>query len=160
MRKNMKKLIQYIPVFKGTSKRFNYAIVAEAPGAVEMQTGIPFTGPEGYYMNKLFKAAGVDRYAVPITNTVHVQPFKNVYDTLPKEEIEFGREQLRKDLIAWKKQGLTTVIALGAKAFEMLTGLSGITKYRGTAVPCSLVEDLKVYSTFHAGYLIRGNGNK
>ena len=154
----MKKLIQYIPDFKCTSNSFKYAIVAEAPGAVEMQTGIPFTGPEGYYMNKLFKEAGVDRYAVPITNTVHVQPFKNVYGSLPKDEIEFGREQLRKDLIAWKKQGLTTVIALGAKAFEMLTGLSGITKYRGTAVPCSLVEGLKVYSTFHAGYLIRGNG--
>ncbi len=146
-------LIQYIP---RTPSRL--AFVGEAPGRYEMQKHQPFVGPEGSYFTRLLKAAGVNRYEHYITNTVHTQPHRNDYSTLSVADLNFGREQLKKDLIEWKEKGLTTVIAVGAKALELLTDKTGIFKFRGTVLPCTLVPGLKVYSTVHPGMLIRGSG--
>ncbi|HXK71946.1 MAG TPA: DNA polymerase [Clostridia bacterium] len=146
-------LIQYIP--KESSK---ICFVGKAPGEVEMRTRVPFSGPEGFLFNKLLRLAGIERTSVYITNTVHVRPTKNIYETLSKQTIEDGKDQLISDLSAWKEKGLTTVIAVGGRALEMLTGASSVIKYRGTAFPCAIVEGLKVYGTLHPEDLIRGNG--
>jgi len=118
----------------------------------------PFIGYEGQYFTNLLRAAGVDRSKVYITNTVHVQPPKNDYTALSEEELEAGKQQLIQDLTAWKAAGLTTVVAVGDRAFRLLTGKSGIYAYRGTVLPCALVEGLKVYATIHPGSILRGEG--
>lgn len=145
--------IRYVPTIPS-----KIALVGEAPGVEEMRLGLPFVGPEGRYWTHLLKAAGLNRYDCYITNTVHQQPIRNDYSTLSKEVLAHGREQLIYDLEEWKSKGLTTVIAIGAHALELLTGKTGIYRYRGTALPCSLVPQLKVYSTIHPGSLVRGEG--
>lgn len=145
--------IKYIPPNPG-----RLAFVGEAPGQKEMQFKQPFVGYEGQYFTNLLKAAGVNRYECYITNTVHVQPFRNDYTTLTQTDLAEGKQELIDDLTEWKDKGLTTVIAVGAHAFELLTGKRGIYKYRGTALPCSIVPDLKVYSTVHPGSILRGEG--
>ncbi len=148
-----KRIIQYIP-----PQPSHFAIVGEAPGMEEEVEGLPFVGPEGRYLNVLLNRAGIPRQHVYITNTVHVKPEKNDYSLLPPAAIEQGKNQLKLDLEEWKEKGLTTVMALGAKALAMLTGKTQITKYRGSFFPCTLVPGLKVCPTFHPGYLQRGQG--
>ena len=134
------------------------AIIGEAPGANEMRVGQPFVGPEGQYMNKLLNIAGLNRFDCFISNTVQEQPPRNDYSLLRQDQLEFGRKELIEDLTNYRDKGLTTVIAVGAKAMELLTGKTGIYRYRGTALPCTLVEGLKVYSTIHPGNILRGEG--
>ena len=145
--------IQYIP--PNPSK---LAFVGEAPGKIEMDRRQPFVGPEGFYFSRLVKTAGIDRTQVYITNTVHQQPTNNIYATLPQHVLAEGKQWLKEDLEKWKEAGLTTIIAVGPKALSLLTGKDGIYRYRGSVMPCTLVEGLKVYPVIHPGNIIRGEG--
>ena len=145
------KLLAQIP-------RPRIALVGEAPGADEDRLGRPFIGYEGKYLRRLLKSAGINPSHCHITNTVHERPPGNIYDKLSRTAIQFGIEELERDLVQWQKEGLTLVVAIGARALEALTGKSGITKYRGTVLPCSLVPGLKVLATIHPGGVIRGSG--
>ena len=136
-------------------------IVGEAPGgdewrsAVKAKDGIgqPFIGVEGQHLKRLVRKAGIAWGELPVTNTVHKQPYRNKYDTLKKEDLAFGREELIRDLVSWKAQGLNVVVACGAHALKLLTDKTGIYKYRGTVLPCTLVDGLKVFPTLHPGGL-------
>ena len=133
-------------------------VVGEAPGADEERYGKPFIGYEGQILRKWFRAAGLNWQSCFVTNTVQVRPKGNKYFTLTSAQIEEGRRQLRADLISLRERGLSLVIAVGGKALEMLTGRSGILKYRGAILPCALVPGLKVLPLLHPGFIIRGMG--
>lgn len=156
-------LIKHIP--KTPSK---IAIVAEAPGGEEWRSalrsknkiGTPLIGQVGQHTGRLLKAAGMKKFDLFLTNTVHKKPHKNDYDSLSKEDLDFGLNELKKDLLEWKAQGLNLVIALGAKSLQATTGKTGIYKYRGTILPCSIVEGLKVLPTLHPGGLRPDRGGK
>lgn len=147
------KLVQQIP-----TKPSVLAIVGEAPGVEEMRTGRPFCGPEGMYATVLWNKGGLKRDTVYMTNTVHVQPEKNDYNKLLPYDRECGKNQLIRDLTEWKALGLKTIIATGQHALELLTGKTGILKYRGTELACTLVPGLKVCASIHPGYILKGNG--
>lgn len=147
------RLIQYTP------RVFNrIMIVGEAPGRWEDEGGKPFIGPEGRYLTGLLKRAGIDRNQCFITNTAHVRPPRNVYDLLKKEQKDAGKLQLKDDILEWSLKGLRVIIALGAHALEATTGMKGITKYRGTVLPCQFDPTIKVLPTLHPGAIIRGEG--
>ncbi len=52
-------------------------LVGEAPGRREDETGEPFTGDAGRYLNSLLKSIGVSREDIVITNTVKCRPKGN-----------------------------------------------------------------------------------
>lgn len=49
-------------------------IVGEAPGAVEVAQGVPFSGPSGALLSRILESVKVDRDATLICNTFSMQP--------------------------------------------------------------------------------------
>ena len=136
------------------------AVVGEAPGEMEARKQIPFVGPEGKYLQRLFQTAtfnskSLNLFNYNITNTVQVQPKGNKYYTLSTDQKESGKVALKDFLLKWKPN---VVLALGAEALKVLTNKEGIYKFRGTIVESALIPGLKVFPTIHPGSLIRGEG--
>ncbi len=52
----------------------NIVIVGEAPGKKEDQTGLPFVGASGRFLDNMLEAAGLNREDVYITNIVKYRP--------------------------------------------------------------------------------------
>src|ERR687893_518418 len=52
-------------------------IIGEAPGKEEDETGKPFVGAAGRFLNKVLEGTGLDRSDFFITNTVKCRPPKN-----------------------------------------------------------------------------------
>lgn len=72
--------------------RTKILFIGEGPGVNENDTGRPFVGQAGNFLNELFDAAGVKRQDVFITNVVKCRPPSN-RDPMP-EELEACAEYL------------------------------------------------------------------
>lgn len=105
-------------------------IIAEAPGKEEDETGRPFVGSTGRYLDKVLEGTGLDRADFFITNTVKCRPPKN---RTPKS-IEVGTctanylfEQI--ELIDPR-----LVMLLGVVAAKAVLGLKSIGEARGKVI--------------------------
>ncbi len=131
-------------------------IVGEAPGSTEVQTGKPFTGGAGMVLDKMLSRVGVGRHECFITNLCHVQPPGNDFEWFYKKPNLMhylqGIVQLKKDLEDIQPN---IVVALGAHPLKALTGAIGVTKWRGSVLPCTLVKGLKVLSAYHPAAILR-----
>ena len=87
--------------------------VGEAPGKKEDETGLPFVGAAGKFLNEMLAAAGMDRRDVYITNIVKYRPPNN-RDPLPDEKVAFWPYLLRQLKIIEPK----VVITLGRHSME------------------------------------------
>jgi len=94
--------------------------VGEAPGAKEDDTGTPFVGRSGRFLDSVLAELGVDRDEVFITNIVRCRPPGNRKPN--KSEIDSCQENLLREL---KEVRPEVVVALGATAINFLTGNSG-----------------------------------
>lgn len=144
----MRKIIQEPDTFN------SIFIVGEAPGEKEASSFLPFVGPEGQYLRDRLRKADISPSDCFITNTVHKQPRNNIYESLSKDVIDEGRKELKRDI---EKYHPNLIVAVGAKSLEMLTGETGIFKYRGSVMPCSLVPGYKVLPVIHPGNIFKGN---
>lgn len=138
--------------------------LGEAPGSSEDAALEPFVGSAGQLLNRCFRTVGITRGEILLGNIFSQRPPSNVINyyfqdkknTRPTWEGEEHIAQLRKWLEARKKEGhLNILIALGAIPTYILTGKRRITKWRGSILPCTLVEGFKVYPTFHPSYVNR-----
>lgn len=140
-------------------------IVGEAPGKDEAKSvrynekldcyvGKPFIGAEGRYLRVCCQTVGFPFEECAVINTVHEHPSGDVYGTLPSYVISEGIEELRSTINKLKPK---LIIAIGNKSLEALTEKSGITKFRGTILPCTLVEGYRVFATIHPGFIFKGN---
>lgn len=130
-------------------------LVGEAPGSNEVTLKRPFVGYSGELLDKMLSRAGIRRDQVFITNVAHVQPPGNDFAWFykgGKEHLFRGILQLKKDLDEIKPN---IVCALGAYPARILTNKKGITSWRGSILPCTLVPGLKVVSTFHPAAILR-----
>ena len=138
-------------------------VVGEAPGAVEDESGIPFSGPSGQLLNEMLETAGINRGEVYVTNVVKYKPPFNRLDQLSNigVSIEDQIPQLWEEIHAIKPN---CIIALGNLSLWALTGkgkrvkktekYSGITTYRGSILS-SLQGNYKVLPTIHPAALLR-----
>lgn len=134
--------------------------VGESPGDTEVATGIPFSGSSGNILNIMLGNSGILRNDCFITNLCHVQPQgpkKNDFDWFLKTEegkqiLLQGMIQLKEDLDEIRPN---VVVALGAMPLRVLTGKVGIDKWRGSILPSTLVDGLKVIATYHPAFIIR-----
>jgi len=87
--------------------------IGEAPGKKEDETGLPFVGAAGKFLNEMLAAAGMERSNVYITNIVKYRPPNN-RDPLPDEKSAFWPYLLKQLQIIEPK----VVITLGRHSME------------------------------------------
>lgn len=134
----------------------------EAPGAMEDQTGIPFSGASGEDLNRYLTDVKIDRHTeVFVTNVVHERPPNNKFEAFLKPQPKLcllqGILQLKKDIQDIRPN---LVIALGDVPLRFLTNKHSITKYRGSILECALVKGVKVIGTYHPASVFRMYENK
>lgn len=130
--------------------------VGESPGKNEDIKGIPFVGGAGEILDRGFDVAKIHRHEVFITNVAHIRPpgddFFWFYKPTPKIELLQGILQLKTDIDRIKPN---LIIALGGQPLRILTGKSGITKWRGSILASTLCPGRKVIATFHPASVLR-----
>lgn len=132
-------------------------IVGEAPGETEAKTGKPFVGQAGKLLDKLLKRAGIERSMCRVANVICCRPPSNALAGAPYEHEAIGAcSPLLEEEI--KKCQPKVIVALGATAFRRLTGLTGITRYRG--FPIRHPSGAWIVPTFHPSFLLPRPGQK
>lgn len=128
------------------------AIVGEAPGRIEEQTGLPFQGPTGAMVNDFLLKGGLSRSSVYATNVARVRPPNNDISLIHQTGYKLSdfEEILWAELNALQPNA---VIAFGNTALTSLTGFKGIEKYRGSILP-ALKGNFKVIPTIHPASLM------
>ena len=130
-------------------------IVGESLGAEEEAQGEYFIGKAGKLLDKLLSDLGLIRESIHITNVIKVRPPNNDMDRLHELGLSIN------DFLPYLKEELSIVqpvaiLALGRYALEALTSEHGITKWRGSTLPCTLYPSATVVPTLHPSYLQRG----
>jgi len=88
-------------------------IIGEAPGKKEDESGLPFMGAAGKFLNEMLGSVGIERKDVYITNIVKYRPPNN-RDPLPEEKSAFWPYLVRQlDVIKPK-----IVVTLGRHSME------------------------------------------
>lgn len=142
----------YVKTIKNQGARI--FLVGEAPGEYEDRVGLPFINDAGRTLDKILGAANLTRADCHIGNVARERPPGNKIDfffqdkkmTIPKPILQGWIEELRKEIIELKPN---IVVALGATALWALTGLRGISAFRGYVTESTLVQGQKVLPTYH-----------
>jgi len=132
----------------------------EAPGASEERIGKVFVGPAGRHLDMGFRDAGILRSEVFIWNIFQKRPpknnigyyFQDKQNRVPTFEGDQMIASIRLMIAEYKP---FVIVALGAIPLYILTGETGITKWRGSLLDCVLCPGVKVYPTFHPSYVMR-----
>ena len=105
-------------------------IVAEAPGREEDESGKPFVGSAGRFLNHVLEGTGLDRTDFFITNTVKCRPPKN--RTPRKLEVETCTSNYLFEQIELIDPRL--VMLLGIVAAKKVLGVKSINEARGRVI--------------------------
>jgi len=134
------------------------AIVGEAPGFHEDQSGIPFQGPAGDLLNSMLREVGINRNDCYVTNVVKYRPPENDMKRLNEIGVSLAQstEELFDELNALSPN---CILALGNTALQALTNKTGIKVYRGSVLRTS-DHKLKLVPTFHPAHLLRQTGGE
>ena len=128
--------------------------VGEAPGEEEDKTGKPFKGYAGHTLDKLVRAAGINRHECLIGNVAKERPpgnkftffLEDIKNMIPKPILKQWIQELKEEI---EKHKPNIVIALGAYAHWALTGEPGIEAHRGYLKESTLVPGQKMIATYH-----------
>ena len=139
-------------VFSDGPANASVMVVGEAPGANEDETGVPFVGAAGKYLDLLLATVGLNRKdSVYIANVLKCRPPGN-RNPLP-EEIEACAPYLRKqiDLVQPK-----VLLAVGSFSGKLLTGdqKSALGKLRGQV---HHYHGVPLVVTYHPAALLRNS---
>lgn len=156
------------PILKPNAKIF---LLGEMADEQEALTGIPFIGPLGQELTKLLEQAGISRINCSMSSVVltYAEDFDQFCCSKKEVSKDYSFPRLKpgkylkpehltnltrlQEEIAFTKPNI--IIALGATALWALTGLSAISKNRGTIIESTLVPGVKVLPTFHPSYILR-----
>lgn len=134
------------------------AIVGMAPGHDEVKLGVPFIGVSGTLLSTCMRQVGINRGDCFITNVSEVMPPNNNLDLLKSIGIPLDVEvaRLQGELLKVKPR---VIVALGGDATYHLTGRagkSGIYNWRGSILPCTLMDNTWVIPSLHPAGILRG----
>jgi DNA polymerase len=110
--------------------RARVMIVGEAPGREEDETGHPFVGSTGRFLNHVLEGTGLDRADFFITNTVKCRPPKN--RTPRKLEVDTCTSNYLFEQIELVNPQL--VMLLGTVAAKKILGVKSINEARGRVI--------------------------
>ncbi len=132
-------------------------LVGEQPGDQEDRAGRPFVGPAGHLLDQALEAAGIDRSAVYVTNTVkHFKwtPSPNgkrrIHAKPDTREIGACKPWLEAEIAVLQPR---LVVALGATAAQALMGKSfKVTQERGKVFD---LPPTRLVATVHPSAVLR-----
>lgn len=145
-------------------------IVGEAPGAEEEIEGKPFVGTCGWELNRMLQNVGIQRQDCRVTNVCNyrpqhndigvwikrkpegILPFQSFNGLYAAPQVMEGIRDLENEI---RRVNPSVIIALGNTPLWALTGKHGVTNWRGSILPCTLVEGVKVIPTFHPSFILR-----
>lgn len=164
--------LKKIPAFG--PERARIMLVGEAPGADEERDGRPFVGAAGKVLRQHLMEVGIDPQDCFMTNICKYRPPANKLEKffldggVPNPLVLAGLTELKEEI---NRVRPNVIVALGnfahwaltrksywfdkTKDGERIRGFIGITDWRGSILPCTLVEGFKVVSTFHPSYINR-----
>jgi uracil-DNA glycosylase len=140
-------------VFADGTPAARVMIVGEGPGQEEDRQGLPFVGPAGQMLDRMFAAIGMARShpdparALYITNTVPWRPPGNRTPT--DDEIALLRPFLLRHV---ELAGPDILVLMGNAACQAILGRQGISRLRGTWVQAL---GRQVLPMFHPSALLR-----
>ena len=105
-------------------------IIGEAPGKEEDESGHPFVGSAGRYLDHVLEGTGLDRSDFFITNTVKCRPPKN--RTPKRLEVDTCTSNYLFEQIELVNPKL--VVLLGAVAAKKMLGIKSINEARGRVI--------------------------
>lgn len=146
-------------------------VFGQSPGKDEMERGEPFVGPAGRVYNQILHNAKILRSSIWTDNMAKRQPERNKIGLffegrapgergsspiIPKPELQEWINE-NKELVARIQPNV--IVPLGNEALWMVTGLEGITKWRGSILRSwdKFVPGIKVIPSYHPSFLQRGN---
>jgi DNA polymerase len=128
------------------------ALVGEAPGATEDETGRPFVGKSGALLDLLLREAGLDRSAAAVLNVVKCRPPGNRTPRAP--EVARCSGWLRRQL---ELLDPPVVVALGLSSAKWFLGpRTVLAEVRGRP---HRVDGRSVWATYHPSAAIRFGPN-
>ena len=134
------------------SGRPAFALVGEAPGATEDETGRPFVGRSGALLDQLLAEAGLDRAEAAVLNVVKCRPPGNRTPKAP--EVARCSGWLRRQL---ELLDPPAVVALGLSAAKWFLGPKTVlAQVRGRPHP---FEGRVLWATYHPSAAIRFGPN-
>jgi uracil-DNA glycosylase family 4 len=152
----------YVPLCRGSGSEL---WVGEAAGENEAQSGKPFVGGAGTWLNSMCKAAKISRSTLNIINTIGCKPPENVYP-LDSKWYWTDRATARTAVEhcaahhlwpAVRGRKWSRIVALGDWALQALTPRRSILIWRGSPLP--LKDDIaggpRVMPTLHPAFLMR-----
>jgi DNA polymerase len=146
-------------VFCDGNRQAGLMLIGEAPGAQEDAQGIPFCGPSGWLLDKMFAAIGYDRTSFYITNTVFWRPPGNRQPNA--EELAICKPFVERHIALIDPKLLVLVGGTAAKA--VLGTETGVTRLRGKAYSYRTPyadKDYPVAVIYHPSYLLRQPAQK
>jgi DNA polymerase len=143
---------QHVVVGDVPSGRPRFAVVGEAPGAQEDETGRPFVGRSGALLDQLLAEAGLDRGQAAVLNVVKCRPPGNRTPKAPEVARCSGWLRRQLDLL-----DPPVVVALGLSAAKWFLGpRTVLAQARGRAHE---VDGRAVWATYHPSAAIRFGPN-
>jgi uracil-DNA glycosylase len=127
----------------------DYLVVGEAPGAVELDTGLPFQGPAGRLLNRLLGLAGIDRENCRVVNAVCCVDLKREIRKPLPDEIEACWPRLQLEVTNCDPK---VIILLGNVALTKFFPGMTITQARGKF---RSYNGTPVIATYHPAYCLR-----
>lgn len=106
------------------------AIVGEAPGAREEQTGRPFVGPAGQRLDVWLRYLGMSRATVYLTNVLKTRPPDNDFASVPPERVASAVAAVQAEIAALPN--LRCLVLAGNKALRAFMGYERILHWRGS----------------------------
>ena len=138
------------------SRKAKIMLVGEAPGWRELQSGKPFAGGAGDMLDRMLQRVGINRADCFLTNVCHEAAPGGKFEAFMQKQHQTtflrGVLQLKADIESIRPN---VVVALGAHPLRVLTGKSGIDKWRGSILESSLVKGQKVIGTYNPAYILK-----
>ena len=138
----------------------------ESAGKEEVRLRKGFSGSSGQMLRRITKSVGIDFNQCSLTNVIKELPIGGSVDSYYLDKKKNSREQPGERIQWWWKlleaevsqyNNYHLVVALGDEALYALTGLRGITKWRGSILSCKFKPSLKVIPDVHPSYIMRDN---
>lgn len=130
-------------------------VVGMAPATEEVRIGRPFVGPSGRLLDEALHANRINRSEIFVTNVCETPlPLGGSLFQLSKDYLADQLNRLRGELEEVKSN---VILILGDEPTQLLTGKTGILKWRGSIVPMTLLGvPRKAIVSVHPAWLLRG----
>ncbi len=148
----------FVPA-EGHPDSAEWALVGEQPGKTEVLRGKPFIGPAGNELNQALMNAGLNRQTGYLTNVIKDldRPLERYITFKQRGEAiwsDLGQAYLDELIDEIKRLNCRVVVACGNVALYALTQRAGITKWRGSVMPCWFDDRKIIVGCIHPATII------